>query len=157
MHDARPPRSANSLTWLAVLWLACAAGCAALRPTAPGTPPAEVDVPTAVERVEEARNQGQCDQAVAHWKAGRSDAAQRLVEQVLARNPRHGHARRLQADLALAAGNEQAAEQLLVALLADDPQDQAAIAGLACLYESQGRDSEAEHLFAQLDAGAPAP
>lgn len=108
------------------------------------------DSQAAVQRIESARNQAQCEQAIQLWQAEQPAAARRLLEQVLTRDLKHAAARRLLADLALEQGDPEVAEKLLLQLRVDYPDDQAAAASLAWLYESQGRTSEAQALFEVL-------
>lgn len=111
-----------------------------------------------MRRIDEVRDEAQCDQAVKLWQEGRPHEGTQLLNQVLARNPNQPLARRLLADLALEQGDAAQAERLLVSLLQQDPNDSAARASLAWLYESQGRQAEAQPLFEQLDAGfTPSP
>jgi predicted Zn-dependent protease len=143
---------------LLVCALALCTGCASLRaPSFVAAPPTKplnkTEAKAAMQRIDNARDEAQCAQAITLWQEGRTVEGRNLLDQVLARNPGQPLARRLTADLALERGDVQQAEKTLIELLREYPDDQAVRASLAWLYESQGRDAEAEELFQQLDDG----
>lgn len=111
----------------------------------------KAEAQAAMRRIDAARDEAQCAQAVTLWQQGKSGESSQLLQQVLERNADQPVARRLMADLALEAGRVEEAERLLVSLVKDHPEDEAARAALAWLYESQGREPEAQALFQQLD------
>jgi predicted Zn-dependent protease len=135
-------------------------GCASLRSpsavplpgsAAPQGPLTKSEAASAIQRIDDVRDQAQCAQAMSLWQQDKPEEGRKLLEQVLARNPEQPLARRLLADLALERGDMEEAERLLLDLVRQHPDDQAARASLAWLYESQGREPEAQALFEQLD------
>jgi len=171
MRNVPPQRSASSRgPWALCLILAFTIGCAAMRPAdksltaalassksaanKQNAPLSKPEVQGAVQRIDAARDQAQCDQAVLLWEQDRPAQAQQLLEQVLTRNPQQPLARRLLADMALEQGDTAMAETLLLDLLREFPDDHAARASLAWLYDSLGRTTEASALFEHLEERA---
>lgn len=166
MPSDRRPTSASSALAFAACSCLLLLGCTSVRSPstvslpgspAPKGPLTKSEAQAAIQHIDEVRDQAQCSQATKLWQEGKTEASQKLLEQVLARNPNQPLARRLLADLALERGDMQEAERLLVELVRQQPGDQAARASLAWLYESQGREAEARSLFEQLDASFLSP
>jgi Flp pilus assembly protein TadD len=82
-----------------------------------------------------------------YWRRRRASDARRLVEAVLQKNPKHGLAQYVKAQLQLAAGDDEAAQKLLEEAAAQEPPEPKVLQALGKQYYDLGEFDKAAAVY----------
>jgi tetratricopeptide (TPR) repeat protein len=82
-----------------------------------------------------------------YWRRRRASDARRLVDVVLQKNPKHGLALYVKAQLLLAAGDDEEAEKLLEGAAASEPPEPKVLQALGKLYYDVGEFAKAAAIY----------
>src|SRR5262249_27636600 len=146
------PTGFSALVWLLLALATSCAGCsttkqAVARNTASDAGPSREERKKALaQEFDQQRDDAQLDAAASCWQRGDVEGCNKLLTQILQRNPNNRRAELLLADVALFSGHADDAATELEKLVKADPKDAVAQHALAQVWDANGRHQEAlEH------------